>query len=60
MEFIEWDDFTPNYNAERYKLTNILCPVCKSQLYKDTGVVLTTYPPKYSYECRECNWKGCK
>ena len=39
------------------EITDIECPKCGKLLWKRTDVVLTTYPPKYRYEC-ECGWSG--
>lgn len=37
--------------------TGIECPKCGKMIWKRTDVVLTSYPPKYQYEC-ECGWIG--
>lgn len=31
------------------------CIKCGAQLYLDTRMVLTTYPPQYTYVCKRCN-----
>lgn len=31
------------------------CEKCGAQLYLDTRMVLTTYPPQYTYVCKRCN-----
>ena len=56
---ITWEDYiaTTQTTPQMKELTNILCPVCQRRIYKNLGVVLTTYPPQYRYEC-ECGWSG--
>ena len=48
MDSIPWNKF------------NIKCPKCEQNLYKRVDVVLTSYPPKYRYECKTCGWSGVK
>lgn len=59
---ISWDEFVNGQNAENIPsyltVTNIRCPACGEALYKDTSVVLTTYPAKCRYECVKCRWFG--
>ena len=38
--------------------TEIICPKCRSRVYKNIGMVLTTYPPQYQYKCISCDWIG--
>jgi len=56
---ITWDEYIAaqhiNNLPNMMKRTNILCPVCGKYIYKNLGVILTTYPPQYRYEC-ECGW----
>ena len=35
-----------------------ICKKCGNKAIVDTSVVLTTYPPQYSYSCPSCNDKG--
>ncbi len=44
--------------GERYEPVEVECPKCKNRLYKRTDIVLTSYPPQYQYECKECGWCG--
>lgn len=32
------------------------CPKCGGNVRKDTSFCLTTYPPKYRYECDDCDY----
>lgn len=60
MEIISWDEFksqNKNHNSHA-ELTNIACPICGRRLYKDTCVVLCTYPVQYRYFCDYCKWEG--
>ena len=53
---MEWDEFTGvmgNYNGQVE--TDIECPQCGKKIYFDSRVVLTSYPPQYSYWCT-CGW----
>lgn len=59
-KLISWDDFSPTIYDYKYEPTNIACPECGQPLHKYIGAVLTTYPPMYKYECRECGWYGYK
>ena len=36
--------------------TDIECPECGEPIYKNTGMVLTSYPVQYRYECQNCGW----
>ena len=36
--------------------TEIMCPECKKPLYRNTKIVLTTYPIQYQYKCISCGW----
>lgn len=38
--------------------TNIQCPKCGAYIWRRTDVVLTSYPPKFRYECDNCKWIG--
>lgn len=35
-----------------------MCENCGNKAVVDTSVVLTTYPPQYSYSCPTCGHKG--
>lgn len=39
-------------------LTDIECPNCGKKIYRDESVILTCYPPKHTYFCDNCGWKG--
>ncbi len=34
--------------------TDIECPKCGAHIYRDTRIVLTSYPAQYRYECPNC------
>lgn len=61
---ISWEMFSEAEHAlklaaaEKWQITDIACPECGDPLYKDTTVVLTTYPPKSRYECKQCGFAG--
>lgn len=63
---MEWEEYKEkrktvfNYNGNlQYNLqeTNIKCPKCKKFIYRDVGIVLSTYPPQYRYICMDCGWQ---
>lgn len=58
---ITWDEhlrlaYGQEATQSHYTKTNIMCPRCGEAIYRDDRVVLTTYPPKYRYECHKCGW----
>ena len=58
---IEWEDFIKNkeiYEFFNREKTDIKCPNCGAVLYRRTDIVLTSFPPKYKYECVNCEWTG--
>ena len=36
--------------------TEIECPCCGDIIYKNLDLVLTSYPPQYTYKCPKCKW----
>ena len=63
MTTIEWNDFMSGISRLNSKNsfeepTNIKCPKCGELVFKLTNQVYTTYPPKYKYRCKNCNWEG--
>lgn len=44
--------------GEVYTKVDVACPYCRAPLYKRTDIVLTSYPPQYQYQCKECGWTG--
>ena len=63
MKLIKWEDFiSPRYalitDNGKWHPTNIACPKCNGQLYRDTSIVLASYPPQYHYKCIHCGWTG--
>lgn len=40
------------------ELTDIECPKCGEKIYRDTTIVLTSYPEQYGYFCESCGWTG--
>ena len=59
---IDWNDFKRITNKSPYYdgqiQTNVKCPICDSNIFWDSRVVLTTYPAQYSYYCKNCGWAG--
>lgn len=59
---ITWEQFkkgdTGDEDRPNYQITDIICPQCGEPLYMYTGIVLTTYPAQYRYECLKCGWSG--
>lgn len=46
-------------NMARYKTKTICkCQRCGKDADVDDSIVLTSYPPKYSYHCPHCNYNG--
>lgn len=57
---MKWEDYQ-NTLFELYKnreKTDIECPKCGALLWRRTDIVLTSYPPKFRYECDSCQWSG--
>ena len=60
---MKWEDYKEQ-ETNRFKemppgnwvKTNIECPVCGELVYKNVGLVLACYPPKYQYRCVKCDW----
>ena len=48
-----------NELTEHLQLTDIECPECGEAIYRDTSVVLTSFPAKYHYTCKKCGWGDC-
>lgn len=56
-QLISWSDFI-NYNhLKDDNITNIKCPKCGSVLYIG-NLVLTCFPAKHQYVCKNCDWSG--
>lgn len=58
-DYTNWEEFKNipvSFEFGQVK-TSIKCPNCGKEIYLDNTVVLTTYPPQYSYWC-ECGWSG--
>ena len=55
-----WEEFKTNefvgVNFATQILTDIECPECGKKIYYDSSIILTSYPPKYSYWCK-CGWR---
>jgi DNA repair exonuclease SbcCD ATPase subunit len=49
------DNVWRNFNISRFSYSGIACPKCGSELYyNNPDMVLTSYPPKRSVECKNC------
>ena len=58
MEWEEIERSAPkSIQFQRYTKTDIDCPKCGEKVYIDNGIVLTTYPERYSYLC-PCGWSN--
>jgi predicted RNA-binding Zn-ribbon protein involved in translation (DUF1610 family) len=60
---MKWDEFNKmtiidTWEMEPRSQVNIECPKCGAKLFRRNDIVLTSYPPKYQYECDKCNWVG--
>ena len=60
---MKWEEFNPwdaYKETARWKETDIECPKCGAKIFRDMAMVLTSYPPKHNYWCKECDWRGVK
>ena len=62
---MEWEEYKKQKknkfeisSSNDWVKTEIICPKCRSRVYKNIGMVLTTYPPQYQYKCISCDWTG--
>lgn len=61
MNTIKWEDFKGFGHFEpEWQPTSIECPKCNHLLEINVGVISTSMPPKMSYRCPICGWKGAK
>ena len=61
---MKWEEYKNlkepmNYYATHIR-TDIECPKCGAYIYKDISIVYTSNPPKYKFNCFNCNWSGYK
>lgn len=50
-----WNEGTPYFTyMPEWIDTNLACPKCGGQMMKQNGVVYTSNPPKYGYQCKKC------
>ena len=59
---MKWSEIENDISDEIFSIsnrekTNIECPKCGKYIYRRTDIILTSYPPKYRYEC-DCGWVG--
>lgn len=57
---MKWDEYQ-DHNwilCDNREQTNIECPECGALIWRKTDIVLTSYPPKFQYECDACGWTG--
>lgn len=59
MKWSEIENDIPDeiFSISNREKTNIECPKCGKYIYRRTDIILTSYPPKYRYEC-DCGWVG--
>ena len=43
---------------QEYEVTQIECPECGENIFKNMSLVLTSYPPQHQYRCFKCGWVG--
>ena len=61
---MNWYDYQAEKQRERnifndnqlWIKTEIECPNCGELIYKNMSLVLTSYPPQYTYKCPNCKW----
>ena len=61
---MNWYDYQAEKQRERnifhdnqlWIKTEIECPNCGEFIYKNMSLVLTCYPPQYTYKCPNCKW----
>lgn len=57
MDWNEYQKLMSQLNSEIK--VDVKCPECgKYTIFKKTDIVLTSYPPKYYYICKNCDWIG--
>lgn len=52
LQEIEYETNFPMY--QDYVPVNAACSNCGGQLYRNTSIVLTSYPPQHQYWCPQC------
>ena len=45
-----------NAVLDQYSGPRYICPKCGGNMRKNRSIVLTTYPPKFRYECDKCDF----
>lgn len=60
---MKWEDFKKQREEKggltvSTKKVDIQCPECGEDIFLITNIVLTSYPPKNSYFCKNCGWGG--
>lgn len=55
-EYIKANQIDYYFFAEQHSEPKYDCPKCKNgKMRKNLSIVLTSYPPKYLYECDNCD-----
>lgn len=60
---MRWEDFVQKQEAKKelmvgMRKVDIQCPECGKDIFLLTNIILTSYPPKNSYICKNCGWGG--
>lgn len=62
MEWSEYQqmrlDMLDRTNMGQWGETNIKCPECGANIYRNNWIILTSNPPQYQYKCLNCDWSG--
>ena len=56
-----WEEFVKQKRQtinDEWEITDIECPDCGQKIFKNTMIVLATYPPTTAYCCPHCGWRG--
>lgn len=55
-EYIKQNQTEQYYFTKQYSEPKYDCPKCSGHMRKNLMLVLTSYPPKYQYECDVCGY----
>lgn len=56
-----WEEFVKQKHQtinNEWEITDVECPDCGQKIFKNTMIVLTTYPAQTAYLCPHCGWRG--
>ena len=60
---MKWEEFKKQREERKelsvnMKRVDIQCPECGKDIFLITNIILSCYPPKNSYICKNCGWGG--